>query len=95
MKRPGVAVLLNVFPLVLGLGYLYLGLWRRFAFTFGLQIILGFIVARGAPQATVGLTLLWIFTMLDAHRQAKVLNVGPPPPVGPQTGTSCTTPSSG
>lgn len=74
MKSPGVAALLNAFPLVLGLGYIYLGLWRRFAVSFGLQIVLGLIVARGARELAVGLTLLWFGSILDAHKQAKALN---------------------
>jgi len=74
MKSPSVATLLNAFPLIMGLGYLYLGLWWRFIFTFGLQIIVGFIAARGNPHITLGLTVLWVFTMFDAHRQAKAMN---------------------
>jgi hypothetical protein len=91
MKKPGIAVLLNAFPLVMGLGYVYLGLWGRFAITFGLQVILGFVAARGAPQLALGLTLLWIFSMLDAHRQGKTLVASrhdPAVPKAEETGTS-------
>jgi hypothetical protein len=76
-KSPGLATLLNAFPLIMGLGYLYLNQWRRFLFAFGLQIVLGFLMARGAPELGAGLTILWIITMLDARKQARATLRGP------------------
>jgi hypothetical protein len=70
-KSPGLATLLNAFPVVLGLGYLYLHLWHRFLFVFGLQIVLGLLMSRGAPQLGGALTIIWIISMIDAHKQAK------------------------
>ena len=74
MKKPWVAVVLNAIPLVLGLGYLYLGLWQRFLIVFGLQVLIGFVAARGNPSVAMGLTVLWLFSMIDAHKQAKAMS---------------------
>ena len=71
MKKPWIAVLLNAFPVILGLGYLYLGLWRRFLMVFALQTLIGFVAAKGNPPIATGLTILWLFSMYDAHRQAR------------------------
>jgi hypothetical protein len=82
-KSPGLATLLNAFPLVLGLGYLYLALWYRFLFAFGLQIALGVLMSRGASQLGFALTFLWVFTMIDAHRQARA-TLRKPGLIGPE-----------
>ena len=73
VKKPWIAVLLNAIPLILGVGYLYLGLWRRFLIVFGLQVLAGFVVARAIPAFAGALTLLWLLSMHDVYKQAKQL----------------------
>lgn len=75
-KKPWLAVALNVFPLVMGLGYIYLGLWKRFAVVFLLQLF------TLAPMTGLGLReynkyllgLIWLFTLFDAYKQALNFN---------------------
>jgi hypothetical protein len=75
-KKGWLAVLLNFFPLMFGLGYIYLGLWIRFIIVFGLQLTTLF------PMTLLGLRqynsyllgVIWIFTLIDAYIQAKKIN---------------------
>lgn len=81
-KKRWLAVALNLFPLVLGLGYLYLGLWKRFAVVFLIQILS--LQAFNLCSMTAGinlrefntyfLALIWIFTIFDVNAQAKAYN---------------------
>ncbi len=73
MKKPWIAGLLNAFPLVLGLGYLYIRRWNRFFFVFGLQIALG-ILSRSHPAFGTALALLWIMSIMDVLRETRALN---------------------
>ena len=72
-KRPGVAVLLALFP---GLGHIYDGLYLR-----GLTIFLVFfslvqIITHGYGLAGLALAFTYLFNVLDAWRQAKLINYG-------------------
>jgi hypothetical protein len=71
-KKAWLAVVLNLFLLIMGLGYVYLGLWRRFLVVLLIQLL------SLAPMTFLGLREynkyllfgLWIFTLIDVHRQA-------------------------
>ena len=75
-KKPWLAVLLNCFLLIMGLGYIYLGLWVRFIIVFGLQLF------TLLPMTMLGLRqyneyllgVIWLFTLVDAFVQAKKIN---------------------
>lgn len=70
-KNPKVALGLNAFLAMIGLGYLYLGEWKRFLFyLFGWQIAF----LTGFPKKGEYLTILfgiWIFTLYDGYERAK------------------------
>lgn len=76
LKKPWLAVVLNLFPLIMGLGYIYLSKWARFALVFFLQLF------TLAPMTWLGLrelnpyllALIWLFSLVDAYRQAKAHN---------------------
>lgn len=72
-KSPGVAVLLNVFPLVMGLGYLYIGKWQSFLVVFGLQLfsLIVFDLLSVGELNPFFLLLVWITSLIDVHSQAK------------------------
>jgi len=68
-RSPGVAVVLGFFP---GLGHLYLGLYQR-----GLAFFLAFAAAIWmANHSDVGILIpfIWFFNVIDAYRQAVLLN---------------------
>jgi len=75
-KKPWVAVLLNCFLLIMGLGYIYLGNWKRFGVVFFIQIF------SAAPMTWLGLrdlnpyllAGLWFFTLVDGYIQAVAYN---------------------
>jgi hypothetical protein len=75
-KSPSIAVVLNLFPLIMGLGYIYLGMLGRFAVVFLIQIF------SLAPMEMLGLrqyngyllALMWIVTLFDVSAQAKKYN---------------------
>lgn len=75
-KSPIGAVLLNVFPLIFGLGYIYIGKWRRFFVVFGLQLFsLLFMTMLGLREYnTYLLAFIWIASMVDVYNQAKIYN---------------------
>ena len=76
MKQPWLAVVLNFFPLIMGLGYIYIGMWGRFAVIFGLQLtsllLFSAIGLRALNQ--VFLVLMWAFSWFDVYNQAKSYN---------------------
>lgn len=76
LKRPWLAVGLNLFPLVMGLGYIYLGRPLRFVAVFAIQLFsLAPMTALGLREYNVYLLgLLWLFTLSDAHAKAKEHN---------------------
>lgn len=75
-KKPWIAVLLNCFLLIMGLGYIYLGDWKRFGVVLFIQLF------SLAPMTWLGLrdfnpVLLagvWIFTLFDAYVQTNSYN---------------------
>ena len=69
-KSPILAAALNILP-VLGIGYLYLGKYLRFAVVFLFQFFLGKLIF-GEYFLTVA-AVLWLFSILDAYDQAKKL----------------------
>ena len=76
LKKPWLAVLLNLFPLIMGLGYIYIGKWGRFAIIFLLQLF------TLAPMTWLGLRelnryllgLIWLISLFDVYSQAKAHN---------------------
>ena len=84
VKKPWLAVLLNCFPAIVGLGYLYIRMPDRFAVVFVAQIGLG-TLSRLSPilreplteSCTLGalpLLALWLFSIVDVYRQARKVN---------------------
>jgi len=75
-KSPTNAFLLNLFPLIMGLGYLYLGKWKRFIAVFGIQLFsLAPMTWLGLRQYNVYLLgFVWIMTLVDIWSQAKAVN---------------------
>ena len=68
-RSPGVAVVLAFFP---GLGHLYLGLYQR-----GLTFFIAFAAAIWmADHSEVGILIpfIWFFNVIDAYRQAVLIN---------------------
>lgn len=76
LKSVKLATWLNVFPLVFGLGYLYLGKWTRFLVVLAVQLF------SLAPMTWLGLRdanrylllIVWIVSIFDANSQAKAHN---------------------
>ncbi len=75
-KAVWLAVLLNCFPLVMGLGYIYIGKWLRFAVVFGIQLFsLIPMTAWGLREYNPYLlAILWIVSLFDVYSQAKEYN---------------------
>lgn len=75
-KKPWLAALINCFPLIMGLGYIYLGNWKRFWVVFLIQVF------SLAPMTWLGLrdlnpfllAVMWFFTIFDGYKQAKSYN---------------------
>jgi len=73
MKHPWLAALLNAWPIPLGLGYIYLGNWKRFLAVLGLQILLPLLLAYLGLRSLSSylLAALWLYSIIDAHNQTK------------------------
>jgi hypothetical protein len=72
-KQPWLAALLSFFP---GIGNVYNGLYLR-----GLVFFVGFVTAiylasEVSPFFGVAVAFVWLFNVLDAYRQAMILNLG-------------------
>ena len=75
-KSPWITILLNCFLLIMGLGYIYLGNWKRFGVVLFVQLF------SLAPMTWLGLRDLnpvllagvWIFTLFDAYVQTNSYN---------------------
>lgn len=75
-KKPWIAILLNCFPLIMGLGYIYLGNRKRFGTVILIQLF------SLAPMTWLGLRYfnpvllagVWIFTIFDGYMQADSYN---------------------
>lgn len=76
MKKTWIAVVLNLFPFIFGLGYIYVGEWGRFLIVFGLQIFsLPIFVGFGLRQYNVFfLTVLWLFSLIDVYNRTILMN---------------------
>lgn len=72
LKKPWLAVTLNLFPLVMGLGYIYVGRRSRFGAVFAIQII-GISIASFVlgPYSTIFVAALWLVTLIDVYDIAK------------------------
>lgn len=75
-KNPWITILLNLVFLVMGLGYIYIGNWKRFGIVLFIQLF------SLAPMTWIGLRELnpfllasvWIFTLFDAYVQTASYN---------------------
>ena len=75
-KKVWLAVVLNLFPLVMGLGYLYLGEWPWFLAVFAIQLF------SLMPMEVLGLgeynkyllAILWLFSLIHVAGHAKAHN---------------------
>lgn len=76
-KKPWLAVLLNLFPPPLCLGYAYLGLWRRWLKVFGYCLIALFVtgVTPWWWDSVATFSLAWLFVLVDVQKQAKLVNL--------------------
>ena len=74
-KKLWLAGLLSLVP-IMGLGYIYIGNWRRFAVVFFLQLF------TLAPMTWLGLReyngyllgLIWLLVLFDVYKQTKAYN---------------------
>jgi hypothetical protein len=75
-KKPWITVLLNLFPFILGTGYIYIGNWKRFIFFVTIQLF------SFAPMTWLGLreynslllAAIWILTLFDGYVQTTNYN---------------------
>jgi hypothetical protein len=75
--NPFIVAFVNLFPLIMGLGYLFLGKWERFVVVFlGLQLgVANLLEAPEFQEVQVAyLVLLWIGTIIDGYVQARLHN---------------------
>lgn len=73
-KNPMLAAILSAFP---GIGHVYNGLYMRgltfFLITVSLMTLLS---QRGNVLVAMSMTFFWIFNIIDAYRQATLINYG-------------------
>jgi len=72
-KNPGLAALLSAFP---GMGNIYNGLYMRGVTFFLIILSMIGIVSRGHDLFGFGVAFFWIFNIIDAYRQATLINYG-------------------
>lgn len=73
-KSPAIATFLALYP---GLGHLYTGLYRRGVFFFGLSLGCVILIAFAElPAFAFLLSFVWLFNLMDAHRQTNLVNLG-------------------
>jgi hypothetical protein len=75
-KSIALSVILNLFPLIMGIGYFYLGKKTRFAIVFSIQLLsLLPMTLLGLREYNVYLlSIVWIFSLIDVYNQAKIYN---------------------
>lgn len=75
-KKPWLAVLLNLFPPPLCVGYAYLGLWRRWLKVFGYCVLAWFLtgVTPWYWDSALGFFGIWAAVLWDVHDQTKMVN---------------------
>src|SRR5215510_6401687 len=72
-KNPGLAALLSFFP---GMGNVYNGLYMRGVTFFLIILSLIGIANRGHDLFGFAIAFFWIFNVIDAYRQATLINYG-------------------
>jgi hypothetical protein len=72
-KNPKLAAILSAFP---GLGHIYNGLYMRGLTFFLVVISLAYIADRGHDLFGFAVAFVWLFNMIDAYRQATLINYG-------------------
>jgi hypothetical protein len=72
-KRPILAALFSLFP---GMGHVYNGLYLRGLVFFLLIASLMALIVRGHALMGFTLAFFWLFNILDAYRQAVLINYG-------------------
>src|ERR1043166_3995879 len=73
-KSPALAAFLALFP---GLGHLYNGLYMRGLTLFLIVASLIAVTAEGEhPFFGLGIAFFWLFNVMDAYRQATLINYG-------------------
>lgn len=73
-KSPGIAALLSLMP---GLGHVYNGLYQRAVIFFALVAgSMSLAVVSELPLFGVMSVFFWLFSLLDAYRQARLINHG-------------------
>jgi hypothetical protein len=73
VKRPALAALFSLCP---GMGHVYNGLYLRGLVFFLVVSSLLCIVIRDHPLVSFALVFFWLFNILDAYRQATLINYG-------------------
>jgi hypothetical protein len=73
-KNPGLALVLSLFP---GMGNVYNGLYMR-GLTFFLVIacLIGIVADGRHPLFGLAIAFFWLFNLIDAYRQATLINYG-------------------
>ena len=72
-KNPIIAAILSLFP---GVGNLYNGLYMRGLAFFLICTSMIILTATQEPLFGLGIAFFWIFNMVDAYRQATLINYG-------------------
>jgi hypothetical protein len=72
-KNPGLAALLSFFP---GMGNVYNGLYMRGLTIFLIVLSLIGIASRGHDLFGFAIAFFWVFNIIDAYRQATLINYG-------------------
>jgi hypothetical protein len=76
-KKLWLAVLLNLFPPPLCLGYAYLRLWRRWLNVF-LYCLIAWFVTGATPwwwDSVAAFFLVWLIVLVDVQTQARLVNL--------------------
>ncbi len=71
-RSPGAALVLSFLP---GLGHVYLGLYQRGIVIFTL-FASAILLADSVDAAGILIPFIWFFGVIDAYRQAKIINLG-------------------
>jgi len=87
LKKPWLAVLLNLFPLVMGLGYLYIRKPIRFLIVFGIQLLSLLVMSILGLRSWNGplLFVVWVVSLVDVYNQTKALRLAPDNTQGPRS----------
>jgi LiaI-LiaF-like transmembrane region len=72
-KNPWLAGILSLFP---GLGNVYNGLYARGVTFFLLAVLTIYLASHGSDLWGMGVAFVWLFNVVDAYRQAMLINLG-------------------